>query len=557
MSDEELQKAIEAEEGPLPRRAAPSGLFSVTFAFLILILGLALGATLSTIGFDVFVRHAEIVFGTLIGFFLFLGLLLLVLFLVRGPILRLLFNRTEVEVDRFAGPIADVARHTAEKRVEEATGAARSFAEMALARYAWVTTRRWMIAAMTGLIASVAALAGSALLFQQNKLLAGQTDLLEGQIDLLQTQVELADSERNRSILPAIIDIGRDIGSELSGKVRDPVTGYSASDLSPGLISRIVTASTAARPYRYLKASTGENPFADVNSLLNAKALARRDDVDPRMFGPLLSDMIERGQVKTEFGLIDDPVSPERGLLFTTLQKSGILNLEALSFAGASFAYAEVTETRVFKTSFNFATTQYADFSNSELRAIQFRGTFGEHMRFRKAILTTCDFSALTAAEVKPPYAPDPSGADFRTSLTGTRFEEALIIQSAFRNVNGFGLIFEKALLASVDFSNSSISASSFDNAILIDVSFKDASLQLVDFDGAIVFEEDFINRVAKEAAQGTFRADRFEMEPFDVAQLNLNGLYNQIGIRVPASLIEGKKAYRIKRVKAFSPDAK
>ena len=83
-----------------------------------------------------------------------------------------------LQMELFARPLALVAERAAERDATGATAAARDLVALALARYAWITTRRWIVASLTALIAAMAALAGTALLFQQNRLIEAQSALL-------------------------------------------------------------------------------------------------------------------------------------------------------------------------------------------------------------------------------------------------------------------------------------------------------------------------------------------------------------------------------------------
>ena len=111
----------------------------------------------------------------------------------RQPLWRWVFQRTEIEVTRFAGPLADVARYAAGQRVEEATEAARNFAEIALrALCLGDHTRRWLVASITGLIAAMAALRGL------RRFCSSRTKLLRAQSELLVEQNQRIDFQNAR-----------------------------------------------------------------------------------------------------------------------------------------------------------------------------------------------------------------------------------------------------------------------------------------------------------------------------------------------------------------------
>ena len=144
--------------------------------------------------------------------------------------------------------------------MSEATDSARDLAELVLARYAWVSTRRWLMATITAFIAAIAALAGSALLFQQNQLLRTQIGLMEDQNTrigeqnrFIQSQIELGEAQRSTSIVPEILELGSLIAQEVEQFNTAAGTSPSIAGLSPSLRARIIAATVAARPYRYLR----------------------------------------------------------------------------------------------------------------------------------------------------------------------------------------------------------------------------------------------------------------------------------------------------------------
>jgi hypothetical protein len=126
---------------------------------------------------------------------LVVALLGVILFAARKVVWSWLFGFAEVQIEQLANPLASVAEKAIAGNPTGATSAARDLGALALARYSWVTTRRWIVAAFPALIAAMAALAGTTLLFQQNQLIVVQSGLLMEQNARITEQTTLLSRE--------------------------------------------------------------------------------------------------------------------------------------------------------------------------------------------------------------------------------------------------------------------------------------------------------------------------------------------------------------------------
>src|SRR5690554_782674 len=106
-----------------------------TMAIVLFTLGLLAGVPLAIFGLDIIIDNAQTVFTVLLAIFLFLVVLAVLVMAFRQTIWSRMFRYGQVELDRFARPLSEVARFAAEQKVAEATIVAQEFAEMALARY--------------------------------------------------------------------------------------------------------------------------------------------------------------------------------------------------------------------------------------------------------------------------------------------------------------------------------------------------------------------------------------------------------------------------------------
>ena len=85
-------------------------------------------------------------------------------------------------------------------RNEEAKEYLSGIVKAGVARYMWIQTRRWIMAAATGLLLGFAGLVGSALLKQQNDLILDQNRFFQRQIEQQGRQLDLQQSVANQTV---------------------------------------------------------------------------------------------------------------------------------------------------------------------------------------------------------------------------------------------------------------------------------------------------------------------------------------------------------------------
>lgn len=510
-------------------------------AIVVFVIGVVVGFPVATFGVEFLTQNAGMVFGLLFGFFVLVLLVAGVVLIFRQQIWQSLFKRGEVEMERFARPLSDVARYAALQKVAEATESARDLAELVLARYAWVSTRRWLMATITAFIAAIAALAGSALLFQQNQLLRTQIGLMQDQNTriaeqnrFIQSQIELGEAQRSTAIVPEIIAIGAVLADEVQ-RIDPTGTGSrSVQQLHATTRARILSATAAARPYRYLR-----TPLMELNDhqIMQSGILRRTDLSASETIRSQLEAVLGRGDqfVGPLSGVMSDrPLSPERGQVVGLLVNAGFRDLDAL--VGADFSFAEV-RTMLQGVSLARGMLRFADFQQQTLFSTRLDGAYLEHARFRNATLDTVTMGVSRLGNLDVP-----------ASLSGADFTLAKLRGVVFDGSSGFGVSFDNAVLHRVTFAGTDIAASTFRNTILGVVGFTGAGLKSVDFDGAIVFDPAFLDTLAAQAAPETFIRDRFTLEPVPPDQFAQHPRWADAWL----DGLEEKQAYRIKRVGAF-----
>jgi uncharacterized protein YjbI with pentapeptide repeats len=531
---------------------------NVGLPLLVFVLGVMAGIPIALFGIDFLVANAALAFSVLVGVLLLLTVGGVAIIAFRRPIWQRLFKVGEVELSRMAEPIGDVVRLTSEKRIPEATVAAGQLARFVMARYAWIATRRWIVGSVTGFVAVIAALAGSALLFQQNELLRVQGELMRQQTErlteqtkMLETQIQLGEAQRSSSIVPEILAIGAAIG-EASAKMPLIAQQAGTTVLDPALRARVVAATLAVRPYRYLV--YGLDSLGDSEVL--AQAVARRSDlpVTQREYREVISAMdqtwgLGAADPRAEAGeLTDRIVSPERGHLLGTLHNSGLRDLTRLTYEGADFSFAEVRARNLDGVVLNFGLLDFADFSGVKLEGAHFQAAQLDHARFVRSTIVSSRFASIANSDVQPPFAPNTMLPYQPTRLVGTDFSLADIESSDFSGVQAVGTNFDGAAIFNSTFSGAFMLASTFRNAILYEVDFTGADLTKTDFDGAAVFDAEFLDKVAVSALAGTFDKNAYVLEVISdevmVAHPNLNAL-----ARLPAEIQNNQPPMRLRRV--------
>ena len=564
-----------ADTGPgLPEPASPGRRLSLSLGVLVFGFGMAGGFLTAFSGLGFLAESA----GLIVAVFLILLVLVAVsgatAFFARGPILRFLFGVAQTQLQVFATPLAEVTRAAARRDVDGATESARNLLQLALARYSWVATRRWVIASLTGLIAAMAALAGTALLFNQNKLMFQQNALIQRQSDLmldqnrkievqsalLEQDVQLAEAARNAQVTAEIATISGLLGDAMdrarkaqdaAGAVAAGVAGHTPlldpeTDMDQSLIMRLSAASQSARPYRFLDVGRGTR---DPAGRMRAAMQRRRAEL-PATYAALSGYFGWQDPPATS-GLTDRPASPERGQLLRALVQAGVHQYALLDFYGLDLSFALAPDITLALQSFPGGRLSFADLRRAQIVESDFRGAELENARFLRARIERSRFDALPSNQAPGPYRAD--GATYPTALAGADFSQAILRGCSFDGAQALAAVFDGALIERVSFRDTDLGAASFRGAALVKADFTGANLKSVELDGAYVFAPDALAALAETAAAGSFRADRFETVPVAPAEvLDLWAVFQIHDADSLAKAAGGAKVWRIRRVGAF-----
>lgn len=535
MPEQPDNDAVAEQSEPRRRLSLPQGAFGgVLFG-----LGVTLGFLAAFIGVGLFEQVLGTILTALLVALIVIGVLGGVAFLFRRRLMRRLFGVAEIQLEEFASPLADVARGAIARDPDGATAAARELVQRALARYAWMTTRRWLVASLTALIAAMAALAGTAMLFRQNLLLeqqialtAAQNEWITRQTLLAELGVELAEASRNGQLAVEITAVAEELGRLLDrgpgGKraeardapgeggvtVLDPLR-----DLGAGTRLRIVAASKAARPYRFLDGVISPDDDA---ARLRAAMERRRDDL-PRAWANLARayGWAEAGPGGAGAGggprLIDRPASPERGLLLRTLLSAGVRQMETLNFLGLDLSHSFAPSSRLLAVSFQMGQLSFAELSRSEVNGSDFGGAMLSGVRLRGARILDTSFAAVSGAQVKPPFSPQ---GRYATDLMGADLSGAFLRDVRMDGARMIAANLDGAVLLRSSLAGAGLTGATLRGAVLLDVDLNGAVLARADLDGAMTAGADALERIAAAAAPGSFSAGDYRLEPVTPAEV-------------------------------------
>lgn len=552
---------VDRREGEGSAGTAPQSGIGPWVGILVFGFGTAAGFLIAFSGLAFLEDSAGVIVLVFLSALSVIALLGAILFIARKPILTRLFGHAQIEIERLATPLSSFAERTVERDATGATKAAREVVAIALARYSWITARRWVIASLTALIAAMAALAGTALLFKQNQLLAVQSDLLreqngriQEQTGLLTQDVQLAEAARNAALAVEITEIAARLGAALDRQDAEAAAAgletealfsvLDPADLDRELLLRITSISRATQPYRFLDLGVRSQ---DAGDKLRHAMLRRRDDL-PAAYARM-AEAFRWQEEGAENRLIDRPLSPERGQLLTVLLGAGIHNLERLNFAGLDLSFAHLPNADISILTGIGARLSFADFTGSYLAAVDLGGASLENARFRGAHFRQSTFAVVGADRTRKPYLP--ANAPYRTTLSGADFDRSVHLGTDFSGAYLTAASFDDAILLKPRFTGTILGAATFRRAVIIGGQFDGADLKSAEFDGAILFGKDVIAELA--AATETFVAARYVAEPVALDDLmKINGVYQNFERAEIEAAAAGGAPVRLKRVQPF-----
>jgi hypothetical protein len=152
-------------------------------------------------GLDFFADNVKSITAAFIGLVLVVCIAGLLLVIFRDTILTALFKTAETRLEALAEPVAKAVKHAAARDSDAAIDSGKEFVQMLLARHAWLSARRWMMATIVALLAGFAGLATSVLMFRQNELLSNQNAKLDAQNLQIEAQTKLLTAQNDSMLL--------------------------------------------------------------------------------------------------------------------------------------------------------------------------------------------------------------------------------------------------------------------------------------------------------------------------------------------------------------------
>jgi Pentapeptide repeats (8 copies) len=350
-----------------------------------LIVGIAVGATASwALLFGALDSAKPLVESLLNSFLPLLGIACLMLVVI-VPLVALAIHRflkgAKGTLEQVIQEVSASAQAVAQKDVSTSVARAERAVLAALAWYAPVATRRWIVRTALGLLVAFGGLVGTALLFRQTVLLGEQNRKLIEQIDLLKDQnIKLdlqtvtAEAQRRAGLAPELFSILQEGSKQLKGKAspESPVA------LTEELAARIVAFSRSANPYWTIE--------------LDGRRVPR---------------------------LADRARSPERGQLLTGLVLIGA-DLRPLVKKGAQFVASDLREANLKGAKLNYIDLQEADLRGADISSADLRDA-----RFVNADLSC---SADNPSKCSDLALAQLEAANFsQANLTGARLAQARV----------------------------------------------------------------------------------------------------------------------------------
>ncbi len=309
-----------------------------------------------------------------------------------------------------------------------------------------------------------------------------------------------------------------------------------------GLILRITSVSRALKPYRFLETGLKAGDPSDSFRI----AMLRLKDERPETWAAM-AGYYGWADAAAETRLVDRPASPERGQLLNTLVTGGLRDLEALNVVGLDLSYAFLPDIRLSEFSAQAGQLSYADFTGAYLAAFDLGGGTLLNSRFTRARLDDGEFSVVPGGRAKFPLTVD---ADpLQSFLSGADFSEAQLRRVRFDGAALTAADFDGAVLGEVSFAGANLGLATFRKALILQADFAGAGLSSADFDGAVVFGADALERLAAEAAAGSFLPENWALEPVTLEALMADAaVAERVGPEELAAAMAAGEPFRIRR---------
>ena len=229
---------------------------TISRTIIILAIGIILGVAVTSIGLEALADKLDDLVTGFISLVVVIGILSVWIVANKNRLLKRIFGVSDIDLGDLKGRSFDLINNFSEKNYGEAEKNVSYILSKVSAWYVWFNFRRWILIVFQALFIGFGGLLGTILLFRQNLLIEQQTKRLDKQNELMENQNERMDQQTylqeadRRSALVFRMD---NTWNEVDRELKLDVGRQRVRDLSPELITRIVTLCEMLRPYRYLQ----------------------------------------------------------------------------------------------------------------------------------------------------------------------------------------------------------------------------------------------------------------------------------------------------------------
>lgn len=409
---------------------------AISRTIIVLAVGIIIGVATTSVGLrSLSERLDELIVG-FISVIIFIGILTVWVVYNKEKILSRLFGIDSTDLSDLKSRGIDLITNLSEKNYDEAEKNLSYISSKTMAWYVWFNFRRWILIVFQALFIGFGGLLGTILLFSQNLLIEQQTRRLDKQNELIEKQNERIDQQTylqeadRRSALVFRMD---NTWNEVDRELKNDVGKRGVRDLSPELITRIVTLCEMLRPYRYLQggalSSTELSPergqvlITLANSNLDTATLKAIFDKGNFRFSDLVSVNFKQAflrGVNLNQAALNQSLFTEANVANGNLSKAKLLQadfsnafLERTDFSGAELKQASFNNARLSEANFSEANLAQANFRDADLRGVDFTNARLGGANFTGALLDGAIVSP-SWSELLARTGPD--------SLTGSRY---------------------------------------------------------------------------------------------------------------------------------------
>lgn len=388
---------------------------AISRTIIILAVGIIIGVATTSIGLQTMADKLDDLIIGFVTVVVVIGVVTVWIVTNKERILKGLFGTTDSDLDELKSQGIDLINNFTNKDYDEAEKNLNFIISKAMAWYVWFNFRRWILVVFQALFIGFGGLLGTILLFSQNLLIEQQTHRLDKQNELMEKQNErmdqqtyLQEADRRSALVFRMDNTWNEVDRELKNDLGRP----GVRDLSPELITRIVTLCEMLRPYRYLEGgilSKGELSVERGQVLISL--------VNSNLDTNSLKAIYEKGNFR-----YSDLVGVNFRKAYLRNVSLSYASLAQALFPEANLGQADLTKSQLNQADFSQANLSQADLSESDLtkallRDARLTGANLQEADLRQANLQNADlsFANLTNAKL--------SGAN----LQGAKLDQAIV----------------------------------------------------------------------------------------------------------------------------------